>query len=69
MVFTDKYTTSALVTKEAAVLLPMQPSEISILGTRLSQQGNTFEKDKTVLSNDFYAIGQLLETLINTRRN
>lgn len=26
------------------------------------------EKDKTVLSNDAYAIGQLLETLINTMR-
>lgn len=26
------------------------------------------EKDKTVLSNDAYAIGQLLETLINMTR-
>lgn len=37
-----------------------------LIDADLSQ--SKIEKDKTVLSNDAYAIGQLLETLINTMR-
>ena len=39
-----------------------------ILDVEILVDKNTKEKDKTVLSNDAMAIGELLETLINTMR-
>jgi len=36
-----------------------------ILDVEILIDKNTKEKDKMILSNDAYAIGQLLETLIN----
>ena len=53
MSFKESYTTSELVTKESTLDLKDLPKEYVL------------EKDKIILSNDAYAIGQLLETLIN----
>ena len=39
-----------------------------VLSVEVLIDKNTKEKDKVILSNDAYAIGELLETLINTMR-
>jgi hypothetical protein len=52
MSFKTQYTTSDLILSEAS----MKPEELP---------KDNLEKDKVVLSNDAYAIGQLLECAIN----
>jgi hypothetical protein len=63
MSFTNKYTTAELVSKEAAVLLPLRSEDIKILSDNLKLVNNTFEKDKVIVSNDAYAIGNMLDVL------
>jgi hypothetical protein len=53
MSFKQQYTTSDLILSEAS----MKPEEIS--------KDTILEKDKVVLSNDFYMLGQQLECLLN----
>ena len=53
MSFKEQYTTSELVLAEASI----DPKDLL--------QKDVFEKDKVILSNDFYMLGQYLECLIN----
>jgi hypothetical protein len=57
--FKDEYTTTDLVLEESLVLNDSVVEENPV----------NPEKDKIVLSNDAYAIGQLLESLINALRS
>ena len=62
MGFKDKYTTEALLSKYSVNM------ETSMVKLDTSDVVVDNEVDKIVLSNDAYAIGELLETLINTMR-
>jgi hypothetical protein len=53
MSFKEHYTTSELISKESLIDLKDLPKDFKL------------EKDKTLISNDAMAIGQLLELLIN----
>lgn len=61
MGFKDRYTTNELISKDK----PLDPKDVISLGIK----DYVPENAKVVLSNDAFAIGEMLETLINTTRN
>ena len=67
MGFKDKYTTEYLKVKERSDLKIKDDKDFDNL-LRINKDLK-LEKDKIVLSNDFYAQGELIELLINTMRN
>jgi hypothetical protein len=60
MSFKDDFTISELVMKEDAKLKALSAEELLQL-----PKDTKLEKEKTVLSNDFYMLGQYLECLSN----
>jgi hypothetical protein len=54
--FKEKYTTTELVSKD----VPLDPKDLGLGAASYKP-----EKDKILLSNDAYAIGEMLEILIN----
>lgn len=64
MGFKDKYTRDDLIFKENSVLASMKSEELSSMDKDFVK-----ESDKIILSNDAYALGELLEALINTMVN
>ena len=65
MNFHDKYTKAKNVSKEADFLKTLDAKQLD----SYSKQVKFLEKDKEVLSNDAFALGEMLELLINTWRN
>ena len=62
MSFKDEFTTSEKVLKEESYLKALSADELLKLPKDVK-----LEKEKIVLSNDFYMLGQYLEFFANTR--
>jgi hypothetical protein len=62
MSFTDEYTTNELLLRKSSSNFVMNLEGVPEV---LVDEDSDKEESKIILSNDAYAIGQLLETLIN----
>lgn len=61
----DKYTTAKRVSKEDALLKSFTPKQIEDYTAIKKINKELLEKDKELLSNDAFALGEMLEILKN----